>query len=117
MICNKPLSSSSSSSSSLSLLLLLLLLNYYYYYYYYYAPSFCVESHLYDMMGFIEFRDFKNFTNVASSIFRDDSLKDKKLIIIIIRQMYIFQTQISHVCALRSLVRYDKSDENRIDFY
>ena len=31
--------------------------------------------------------------------------------------MYIFQTQISHVCALRSLVRYDKSDENRIDFY
>ena len=29
------------------------------------------------MMGFIEFRDFKNFTNVASSIFRDDSLKDK----------------------------------------
>ena len=31
------------------------------------------------MMGFIEFRDFKNFTNVASSIFRDDSLKDKKI--------------------------------------
>ena len=29
------------------------------------------------MMGFIEFRDFKNFTNVASSIFRNDSLKDK----------------------------------------
>ena len=31
--------------------------------------------------------------------------------------MYIFQTLISHVCALRSFVRYDKSDENRIDFY
>ena len=31
------------------------------------------------MMGFIEFRDFKNFTNVAGSIFRDDSLKDKKI--------------------------------------
>ena len=29
------------------------------------------------MMGFIEFRDLKSFTNVASSIFRDDSLKDK----------------------------------------
>ena len=31
------------------------------------------------MMGFIEFRDFKNFTKVASSIFRDDSLKDKNI--------------------------------------
>ena len=62
------------------------------------------------MMGFIEFRDFKNFTNVASSIFRNNSLKDKIII------MYIFKTQITHVWALRSLVRYDKSDENRIDF-
>ena len=62
------------------------------------------------MMGFIEFRDFKYFTNVASSIFRNDSLKDKTII------MYIFKTQITHVCALRSLVRYDKSNENRIDF-
>ena len=63
------------------------------------------------MMGFIEFRDFKYFTNVASSIFRNDSLKDKIII------MYIFKTPKTHVCALRSLVRYDKSDENRIDFY
>ena len=63
------------------------------------------------MMGFIEFRDFKYFTNVASSIFRNDSLKDKIII------MYIFKTQKTHVCGLRSLVRYDKSDENRIDFY
>ena len=31
------------------------------------------------MVGFIEFRDFKNFTKVASSIFRDNSLKDKKI--------------------------------------
>ena len=62
------------------------------------------------MMGFIEFRDFKHFTNVASSIFRNNSLKDKIII------MYIFKTQITHVWALRSLVRYDKSDENRIDF-
>ena len=63
------------------------------------------------MMGFIEFRDFKYFTNVASSIFRNDSLKDKIII------MYIFKTQKTHVCGLRSLERYDKSDENRIDFY
>ena len=31
--------------------------------------------------------------------------------------MYIFKTQKTHVCALRSLERYDKSDENRIEFY
>ena len=31
--------------------------------------------------------------------------------------MYIFKTQKTHVCGLRSLVRYDKSDENRIEFY
>ena len=31
--------------------------------------------------------------------------------------MYIFKTQKTHVCGLRSLVRCDKSDENRIEFY
>lgn len=36
------------------------------------------RSHLYDMMGFIEFRNFQNCAHVASSIFGNGSLKWRK---------------------------------------